>query len=327
MSSAGPPSQFAAAATRVEGVDELLLSVFRPFTLIERLRLTLVSKRWQRLLLNELCVPPRHLGRAPMLIRRAAGLRRLDITGFHQETGEHHDLQLVLRGLSGIVGAQLREFVMWNVDALAANDALSRLSPEAALELKTSCPHLDSGCRLLLHAHSAMQAVELLDALPGRHAVRIAASTPLDAERAALQSLARHPRLAALDARSAPPTSAAGDEIAALSARWYADAVAAVKAALVSGESSLELLLLVGRPWIPTGEPAFASADDAEACFTQHAPAPVPMCALRSLEVVSHGGPPDGGVNNSFLRSVLPIARGSLRLLRLSKGACLAANT
>lgn len=317
-SSAGTPSQLSAAAARVEGVDELLLSVLRPLRLVERLRLATVCKRWQRMCARELCVPSRHLWRTQTLLRRAAGLRRLEVTG-HEESSGDHQFAFLCDAIRGTVGAQLRELVMWDYEGVR-NDKeakLARLSLFEAEQLRASCPNLDGGCRLLFMSETAQDAVALLDLLPGRHAVRLALHDPpvsSDSNRAALSALARSPRLAALHV-----SWHTLEEAPVGTDSWYSHALGALAVALVSGDSSVELIDLEGPPLKGQLQlPVFTSAADVEACFAQGSP--LPGCPLRSLAV------DDCGLQGEFLRQVLPIARNSLRHLSSGRGVSLAAD-
>lgn len=187
--------------------------IFASLSLVERLRLITVSKRWLRLLLVDLrVVLTEHLWRAPTVVRRAGdALRTLHVPGlgnaytlFEKRT----TLEDLVQALEGVAGAQLRTLVTWEPTDDA--DAVF-FSAAQAMRLAAACPLLGASSRVALHPGNwAEQAVSLLDALPGRHFVGLFSigkttenpfSTigPLAAAQLALRALVRHPRLSGLD--------------------------------------------------------------------------------------------------------------------------------
>lgn len=195
-------------------MDSVLLAcIFAPLTLVERLRLTVVSKQWLRLLLADLRFPREHLWRALPIVRRAGdALRSLHVASIQGTFDGRHTLAGILRALRGGAGAQLRTFIMWEPPS-AEEDAAGlayptvALSPKQALQLRTTCPRLGASTRLAFHAKAA-EAIAVLDAVPGRHAVslegnvaeedEVAESPQRAAEGAAQRALVRNPRLCAL---------------------------------------------------------------------------------------------------------------------------------
>lgn len=199
----------AGAAARLDASDDMLMRLFSPLALVERLRLATVSKRWRRLLQSELHFPTWHNWRAPAVARRAgSALRVLDISTFCICDNSSKLIEGLVAVLGGAAGTALHTLIAWD-DAGESNPMWGppSFSPEQALQLSASCPRLDSSTRVAMRVCGAEEAVRLLDALPGRHAVLLMApavasdATQLDAataEPAALDALLRHPRLCGL---------------------------------------------------------------------------------------------------------------------------------
>lgn len=59
------------AAARLEASDDILMATFDSFSLVERVRLATVSRRWQRLLCGELRFPAWLMWRMPAIVERA----------------------------------------------------------------------------------------------------------------------------------------------------------------------------------------------------------------------------------------------------------------
>lgn len=315
----------AAAAARLEASDDVLLVIFARLSVEERLRFACVSRRWQRLVQAELCFPRYLLWRATAIVRRAGhALRMLDVSSGRGEDGQKL-LDKILPALVDGAGAELRTLVAWvaqgDSEPTDPLNGLPLLSSKEALRLLASCPHLDVSTRLSVRAEGAAQAVALLDALPGRHAVFLsppaeppgASGAPFppadDAEQAALRALLRHPRLCALGV-SVP----AWDE----SEPWRADswfdahALPAIVDALgPQGQRdgcSLEHLRVEEYPSDEMARtPAFPDAAAVAAAFSAARP-PMPECSLRSFAVIHQTLP-------SFVRGVLAASAGSLTAL------------
>lgn len=291
------------AAARLEASDDLILRVMSLFRLDERLRLASVSKRWQMLVLFELCIPSWHFWRAPAILRRAAGFLRVCRIDTQYEDAAAE----LVRALCAS-GATLHTLVLWGpVDSVGDRGGVT-LSAEQALQISASCAHLDASTRLAFAGTGAAQAVALLDALPGRHAVRLerqaaAGPDPDGAEAAALTALLRHPGLCALSYKH---TTREPDD-----SQWLDAVQAAVLHALSpQGQregSALERLDVRDGRKAHEGHVAFPDVASVADAFGPPGPPP-PQCSLRGLYLQSWAPP-------SFVRGVLAASRGSLRLL------------
>lgn len=166
----------AAAARILEASNDILALVFASLSLVERLRLVTVSKRWLRLLLADLRFPREHVWRAPVVVKRAgSALRSLTLAGVGELFTRNCAIRELVRALSGCPGSQLSSVVTLEPTAVGDDNYWENgpaLSAEQAMQLVASCPHLDRRTRLCLRAEAgAAQAVAMLDALPGSHAV------------------------------------------------------------------------------------------------------------------------------------------------------------
>jgi hypothetical protein len=103
------------------------------------------------------------------------------------------------------------------------------LSTAQAFQLAASCPRLEASTRLAVMASGAAEALALMRALPGRHAVQLKCPDSIASqvdESEALRALLRHPSLCGLDIcfEGEPPSIDVGV--------WCAAAYAAVVDAL-----------------------------------------------------------------------------------------------
>lgn len=132
------------SACRLEACDDLLLRIFRTFSVIGRLRLAGVSKRWQRLLLAELVfkeIDVEIVSRAPQIIRWAGdALIRLDFSALVYGLGVFvNDIMDVLCDSC----PNLKTLVVWAPEQPAQRrpysmETLIQLS--AAQRLAAACP-------------------------------------------------------------------------------------------------------------------------------------------------------------------------------------------
>lgn len=312
------------AAICLEASDDILACIFAPLSLVERLRLLTVSKRWLCLLLVDLCVPQGNAWRAPSLAKRAGvNLRSLQLAGAGELFTRRCALRELLRALGGCSGSQMRSLVAWEPRCYFAEhcELEPALSTEQAMQLATSCPRLDGRTCLSLQAdEDSAQAIAMLDALPGRHAVQLKlayGNTGLATSQEALQVLVRHPRLQALflkawddDDLADSDEDAEDFDLAAIRRSEAAaafDSVAA--AALQTGSApSLELLSICSGSLFAAPQPAFADAAAVEAAFA--APAAAPSWTLRRLFLDGSAPCP------ALTRGALVASRGAIRHLR-----------
>lgn len=328
----------ASLAARLEACDDTLTCVFASLSLVERLRLLTVSKRWLRLLLVDVRFPSEHVWRAPAVLKRAGNaLRSLQLAGvgdvYSIYTGQS-EFREILRALSACPESQLGMLVTWEprLDAEHWQKEQPALSKEEAMQLAASCPRLGERTCLCLRAEEdAAQAITMLDALPGRHAVQLrrARGKGFPLPEALLRVLLRHPRLQALifdvskiswdeDQFGYDDDEEDGDvpeEHRASKRRSIAAAAFdAVATALQTGAAlRLEAVSLCSDRERADPRPAFASAAAVEAAFEAAAtgpggPAPWPLRRL-SLE---------GSLTCPGLtRAALVASRGSLQHLRV----------
>lgn len=316
MATLAPPKQHLAAAC-VDASDDLLLCVFAPLSLVERLRLATVSKRWLRLLLAHLRIPREHAWRAVSVVQRAGdSLRSLSLESLAETPDWESTLAGILRALPAGGGTNLSTCVIWEPTDTVLVDDIPFLSPGQAKQLRASCPRLDASTRLAFCAKHPAQALALLDALPGRHAVRLLPATakPAPALQEQLSLLLRHPRLCALQIGEISDTLSSSRPTARAAA--FVDAALAAVAEAVQrggdGRCSLEHLCVVdgkGRP--PQTGPALLGAAAAAGAFraAPDAPGAGQQCSLRSLRLVG------AHLRRDFVRSVLAASAGSLRHL------------
>lgn len=206
------------AASRLEACDDLLLRIFRSIPLADKLRLTVTSKRWQRLLLSELsgikgAVPS---CRVADVVRWAGkNLVSLDLTAQHEGEGGPNAEAAVAAACEAC--PNLRKLVMCSPDG----PNLGTISASLASYLATTCLLLDDSSRVAINISSFVSGTaRILDALPGRHFLRRVNHNPwlvpnfsIDAELAALHALLAHRRLAGLSISGARDDSAAWDRI------------------------------------------------------------------------------------------------------------------
>lgn len=325
---AAAPAKQRNTGSSLEDSDDVLLIVFAQFSLEERLRLIRVSKRWQRLLQAELRFPRWLLWRAPAIVRRAgAALRVLDITPTAGDV-VRQALPRLVQALSCGAGAELRTLVLWDLDPADGEcqadplGHLALLSPEQALEVRASCPRLECSTRLAVLAAGAAQAVELLDALPGCHAVQLTAPTAADAsaapaaELAALGALMRHSRLRGLHLCLKDPAPPLAHGV------WFDAALAAVTAALSPPGQlqgcSLQHLSVFDNRNEHLAEPGSAFLERSPPVVASFGPPgqPPPECCLRSFTMQTTSQP-------DFTRGVLVASRGSLSCLYVESSSCL----
>lgn len=309
------------AARRLEESDDVLLRVLASLSLEERLRLTPVSKRWQRLLMTELRFPAWHVWRAPAVVRRVGNALRV----LHVCATEVRTLDEVHRVLISGGGAELRTLVTWDdgEDRTRAEPFanIAFFTSDEALQLRAACPRLGAATRLAVHAAGAAQAASLLNVLPGRHYLVLdelaeawtSAATAADAG-AALRALVCHPRLCGLDVN--------GGDNATLFDSVAGAVVGGLTAARDQREGcSLEHLRLSGGD--PNRQPdglhtAFPDAAAVEATFgVAGAPGQEQaVCSLRSFAVI-------GAVPAAHTRGVLAASLGSLERLYVEDGTSL----
>lgn len=157
------------SAGRLEASDDLLLRIFRGFTVVERLRLAAVSKRWQRLLLAELVFKEvdKDITRRLQQIIRWAGdaLTRLDISALECEVIRWREIILQLCDHC----PNLKELVMWAEDKAPPPQIVWGVDPEMARRLAAQCPLLEETSRVVICWNSFADGIAVLDALPGRH--------------------------------------------------------------------------------------------------------------------------------------------------------------
>lgn len=317
-----PSAKHRAAAALVEASDHALLLVFSSFTLEQRLCFATVSRRWQQLLLSELRFPSWLIWRLPTVLQRAgSALRVLDVSVVRADNLEEPGaLAELVQSLSGTAGAELRTLIVCDgtVGSLSRFVAQRRevLSPKQALQLIASCPRLDASTRLAVYAAGASEAIALLNALPGRHAVELRPPMASIDERDALRTLLRHPRLADLSLRLSERSDAPHGRA------WLDAALAAILDAL-SPQGQLEGCSL-HRLWLnderagmnPPGAVAFPDAAAVAQALAGRAAAGGPTAAAPlqrcSLESFFYTG---CGVPRAFVRGVLAATCGSLRRL------------
>lgn len=315
--SAPVQSQSSAAAARLEASDDALMCIFKPLSLIERLRLVLVSKRWLRLLLADVRVPRDHARRMPAIVRWVGtALRSLRLEELRGAPDSEFVLAEILKALlpEG-VGEQLRTLIMWQP---ADADDLERPTccPAGfAKLLGAACPRLDASTRMAVVAKSAAEAVEMLDAVPGRHHLRLLQSRggeqSLEDLRQQLVALLRHPRLSAftiIELNTFAPGADADD--------WFHAVVAAVGDAVQRrGADGCPLEhVYVGM------NPFYEGRDGGELLNASTVAAAFEGAAtgrLQSLQL-SYGISPENA------RSLLTASRGSLRHLSINAGHVLA---
>lgn len=246
-------------AELLECSDDLLQRVISLLPLEASLRLQTVSKRWQRFVLVDLHFPVTQAWRAPRVVACSrAYVRRLDVSSLKGSAESSYAFAALVRALSSGAAAasQLQSIVMWtessDFENYRAFDRSTSLSEAQTLQLAAACPRLDASTRLALHAEGAVQALRLLDAVPGRHAlfhrpIAILRIAPLGddddvspiqaAERAAIPAFVRHPRLAALHHKFDLT------HVPGIPRRWFSDALfEALTEALRGRESSLAYL-------------------------------------------------------------------------------------
>lgn len=281
------PTMLLSAAARLESSADVLACVFAFLPLEEKLRLATVSRRWLRLLLVDLHYHRLHAWRAPPAVRRAGdALRSLHLEELGRSPDWRSTLEGILRALSeSSAGAQLRTLVLWEPADSGLRFLLPSLTPTQAQELRAGCPRLDASSRLILDAKGPAEAAVLLDALPGRHAVRLLLPQGYNApeldvrydadgqpwtdpeilhprhwpeERAsvhaAMSALVHHPRLSALD------IDTSGSQWDRGARMCYSAALAAVGDALRPGSGSSLEYLRVGEALHWTRDAAAAAA-------------------------------------------------------------------
>lgn len=302
----------------------MLLAIFASLTLLERLCAAAVCKNWRRILLAELRIPPEHIWRSPALARSAgAALQVLDLPGLCRSADRWKIAVDLCQALADGAGAQLVSLVLWEVSTFATEtcdeDSIAYLSGEQALQIRAACPRLSSSTRLSFSVKTALQGLDLLEALPGRHALQLtlppadkAFETPVAADAqdfAAFNRLLRHARLAALEIEN-------DDEPADLEeARSIEACLLAVVASLEDaqqgqlGACTLEHLHVCDICGSFSRTAAFKSVESVVDAF--NVPSRRDNTSLLSLRLAF------GKTPNSFLQAILVATCGSLRHLAL----------
>lgn len=138
-------------------------------------------------------VPLTHAWRAPnnvMSSRSGLVVRRLDVSSLRKIAEPSSTLAALVRVLcsgaaAAAAAAELRSLVMWvEADLLQGAIAIPCfdkkaagffLSRDQARALAASCPRLGADTRLVIAAEGAVEAVALLDSVPGRSALVLSA--------------------------------------------------------------------------------------------------------------------------------------------------------
>lgn len=160
----------ASALAAAEASDDILLRVFEPLTLAQRLRLSTVSKRWHRLLLSKLPIPHSAAAHVSDLCARAgSNLRSLDIDEALRCV-RLDDLMKVLCNTDA--GRQLQRLLMWwgSPEGVGLLRGVG-ITVAQALQLAAACPHLEElGTTCVIETDGgARAAASALAVLPGRH--------------------------------------------------------------------------------------------------------------------------------------------------------------
>lgn len=283
-----------AAASRLEVIDGVLQRIFMPLGLVDRLRLSLVSRRWRQLLLSELRVPCRLRHHIESILRFAqSSLLRLDVSDFPRS-----DITELVNKHLALFPAQLVEFVAFSsAQECAGSDFLSSI---AVRRLHAACPLLEAGSRLFFHAVEVDVALELLDSVPGRHAVAL--PSPGASGQASFRALLRHPRLSGLHLYKAEGHTSIAEDRAAC------DAV--LEALGTTSGCSLELL------WVEectAAAPLTELTDEAAAAALASAVRKGHAAAFSRLTTLCF----DAYVDPAFVFGVAARLSGGLRVLDL----------
>lgn len=275
-----PAASDLCTAVRLEASDDMLAAgVFASLSLVERLRLVTVSKRWRGLLLAHLHFPRELTWRAPHILRQAGSdLRSLHLEGPGETPDRGRTVSGVLQARGGAPGANLRTLVTWQPEDDVFFRSIYRhrgISLGQARQLSASCPNLDDSTRVAFEAAGAAEAVAMLNMLPGRHTVHLMAAEEEDAAEDSIEGHLRHPRLCTL-----------GVELEDASEDSYSAALDAVACALERGESSVESFILFSQD-NDEHLPAFADAGAVQAAFEGTAALQLPAkpCSLRRLHL------------------------------------------
>lgn len=155
-----------------------------------------------------------------------APLRVLDLSKSGDSSGDEDTLERLV-GILAImtpdgIGANLRTLQMWTeFDGFSVTPPA--LSAAQAQRILAACPRLDSSSRLAFNSANPAEALELLEAAPGRHLLNLhligadlggfaedaAGAYSRPQNEAALRPLLSHPRLACLDLYLPPNSNAA----------------------------------------------------------------------------------------------------------------------
>lgn len=166
------PGDRLAGASRLEACDDLLLRIFAHLPILHRKRLTVTSRRWQRLL-----SPSEISGISGGLTSRAADIIRWagsSLTSLDLSSMMALDLSADAdAAIEAVCSAcpNLRQLVLWDVAGARVPGDGHKLTSEAQVDkLARACPLLDDSTRLAVLARGAAAASRLLDAVPGRYA-------------------------------------------------------------------------------------------------------------------------------------------------------------
>lgn len=298
-------SQRRRTMTEIASVDDshdVLLRIFQSLTLEERVRLSLVCKRWAGLLLSCLVIKtPASL--RTLAVRAGDSLRVLDVSCAGRASATPAELLEVASGAPG-----LTSLVMFSdEDAASGKLKLGGFSLPEAIRLSSLCRALGDSSRCIISVSGSCGLAAALEALAGRHFVAL--SPPLQLagglpgfpasveEGAAFCAALASPRLSALcvqwNARANDAPAAAWAE-ATVSQVWWAAA------------PGLWYLFLQGGR---ARQPVALTAPQLDA--TSEAAAPPSRLVTLSLS---------GPVPVQFASCLLTGAAGTLRRLSLQLG-------
>lgn len=160
---AGP----SAAERLLEGSDDLLQRVAESLPLGDKLRLQIVSKRWQRILMAHLCFSAVDIWRAVRIITvYGATLRHLDVSTLNDAAARQSSALALVQSLIGGASPELQVLIMW-WDCDLGDSWRIALTEAKASQLSAACPKLGADTRLMMQARGAVEALRILDALPG----------------------------------------------------------------------------------------------------------------------------------------------------------------